>query len=152
MNGQQVEEEGMSCGGSLDIFMEPVLIRHKELNKSILSTEKRGERGIVITRFEGSSYAKLLIKNNEDRIGDEIDQGTIPQLKDRLNDKKPSLVNGIIVEHLVPSSTLCIYGAGHISQSISKIAKTVGFRIIVLDDRADFASRERFPEAEEVVC
>lgn len=151
MNGQQVEDEGMICGGSLDIFMEPVFARHKELYKSILSSEQRGERGIVITRFEGASYTKTLVKTNEELKGDELDREIIVQLKDRLNDKKPSLVNGMIVEPLVPSSTLYIYGAGHISQSISKIGKTVGFRITVLDDRGDFASRERFPEADEIV-
>ena len=151
MNGQQVEDEGMICGGSLDIFMEPVIVRHKELYESILSAEKRGERGIIITRFEGASYTKTLIKTSEELMGDELDRDTIVQVKDRLNDKKPNLVNGMIVEPLVPSSILYIYGAGHISQSISKIAKTVGFRITVLDDRGDFASRERFPEADEIV-
>jgi xanthine dehydrogenase accessory factor len=151
MNGQQVEDEGMICGGSLDIFMEPVLLRHKELYESILSSEKRGEKGIVITRFEGASYTKTLVKTNAELNGDELDRETIAQLKDRLNDKKPSLLNGMIVEPLVPSSTLYIYGAGHISQSISKIAKTVGFRVTVLDDRGDFASRERFLEADEII-
>jgi xanthine dehydrogenase accessory factor len=151
MNGQQVEDEGMICGGSVDIFMEPVLARHKELYQSVGLAEKRGERGIVVTRFGGSSYAKTLIRANAAPTGDEIDHETITKLKDTLNDKKPSLLNGLIIEPLTPSSALCVYGAGHISQSISRIAKMVGFRVTVIDDRGDFASRERFPEADEIL-
>jgi len=151
MNSQQIEDEGMICGGSVDVLMEPALARHKKLYESIVSSEKRGERGLVITRFEGSSFAKTLIKASGELMGDEIDKETIAQLKDRLNDRKPCLLDGLIVEPLMPSSTLCIYGAGHISQSISRMAKMVGFRVTVVDDRGDFANRERFPEADDIV-
>ena len=150
MNAQQVEDEGMICGGSLDILMEPALARHKKLYDSILSAERRGERGIVVTRFEGS-YTKALVRANAASTGDEIDQETVAQLKDRWNDKKPSIFNGLIVEPLVPSSTLCIYGAGHISQSIARIAKMVSFWVAIIDDRGDFANKERFPEADEII-
>jgi xanthine dehydrogenase accessory factor len=151
MNGQQVEDEGMICGGSIDILMEPVLARHKKLYESILLAERRGERGIIVTRFEGSSYAKTLIRANAAPTGDETDQETIDRFGDRLSDKKPTLLNGLIIVPLVPSSTLCIYGAGHISQFISRIAKMVGFRVNVIDDRGDFSNRERFSEADEIV-
>lgn len=46
--------------------------------------------------------------------------------------------------------TMIIYGAGHIALPLSRIGKTVGFRIVVVDDREDFASSDRFPEADEV--
>ena len=46
--------------------------------------------------------------------------------------------------------TMIIFGAGHIALPLSQIGKTVGFRIVVVDDREDFASRDRFPEADEV--
>ncbi len=45
---------------------------------------------------------------------------------------------------------MIIFGAGHIALPLSKIGKTVGFRIVVVDDREDFASRDRFPEADDV--
>jgi xanthine dehydrogenase accessory factor len=105
MNGKQVEDEGMLCGGSLNIFMEPVLARHKKLYESILLAERRGKSGIVVTRFEGSSYAKTLIRTNAAPTGDEIDQETIAQLKDRLNERKPCLLDGLIIEPLMPSET-----------------------------------------------
>jgi len=45
---------------------------------------------------------------------------------------------------------MIIFGAGHIALPLSQIGKTVGFRIIVVDDRAEFASKDRFPEADDV--
>ncbi len=46
--------------------------------------------------------------------------------------------------------TMIIFGAGHIALPLSRIGKTVGFRIVVVDDREDFASRDRFPEVDDV--
>ena len=43
-----------------------------------------------------------------------------------------------------------IFGAGHISKSLSKVATLAGFATVVVDNRESFANRERFPEAAEV--
>ena len=56
----------------------------------------------------------------------------------------------VFIEHIASEPTLFIFGAGHISLSICKIAKIVGFKVIVIDDRAEFANRERFPEADQL--
>jgi len=44
-----------------------------------------------------------------------------------------------------------VFGGGHVALPLAALAKTCGFRVAVVDDRAEFASRERFPEADEVV-
>lgn len=46
---------------------------------------------------------------------------------------------------------LFIFGAGHIGLTTSKIAKLVGFGVTIVDDRADYANRERFPHVDDVV-
>ncbi|MCF8040197.1 MAG: XdhC/CoxI family protein [Desulfohalobiaceae bacterium] len=46
--------------------------------------------------------------------------------------------------------TLYLFGAGHVAQQTAVLANMVDFRVHVLDDREEFANRERFPEAEEV--
>ena len=56
----------------------------------------------------------------------------------------------IFVEPILSQPNLYIFGAGHISFAISKIAKIVGFRVVVIDDRAEFANADRFPEADEI--
>ncbi|HUG82819.1 MAG TPA: XdhC/CoxI family protein [Bryobacterales bacterium] len=56
----------------------------------------------------------------------------------------------VYVEPILPIPTCYIFGAGHISKSLSKVATLAGFRTIVVDDRDNYANRERFPEAAEV--
>ncbi len=56
----------------------------------------------------------------------------------------------ILVEPILAQPTLYIFGAGHVSFPISKIAKMVGFKVVVIDDRAEFANKNRFPEADEI--
>ena len=56
----------------------------------------------------------------------------------------------VFVEAVLPVPRAFIFGAGHISKSLSKIATLAGFATVVVDDRESFANRERFPEAGEV--
>lgn len=56
----------------------------------------------------------------------------------------------IFVEPVVPHPRLFLFGAGHVAQSISKIASLAGFAVSVVDDREMFATPKRFPEAAEV--
>jgi xanthine dehydrogenase accessory factor len=56
----------------------------------------------------------------------------------------------VFVEPVIPQPTAIIFGAGHISKSLSKVATLAGFRTVVVDDREQFANRERFPEADEI--
>jgi xanthine dehydrogenase accessory factor len=56
----------------------------------------------------------------------------------------------VFVEPVIPQPAAYIFGAGHISKSLSKVADLAGFRTIVIDDREMFANRDRFPEADEI--
>jgi xanthine dehydrogenase accessory factor len=56
----------------------------------------------------------------------------------------------IFVEPVIPQPEAIIFGAGHISKSLSKVANLAGFRTVIVDDREAFANRERFPEAGEI--
>ncbi|MEA5114607.1 MAG: XdhC/CoxI family protein [Geobacteraceae bacterium] len=51
-----------------------------------------------------------------------------------------------LVEPLRQGGTVYLFGAGHVSQKIAPLSESLGFRTIVIDDRSDYASRERFPE------
>jgi xanthine dehydrogenase accessory factor len=55
----------------------------------------------------------------------------------------------IFVEPVVPQPRAFIFGGGHVSKSISRVANLAGFSTSIIDDREAFANRERFPEAEE---
>ncbi len=56
----------------------------------------------------------------------------------------------VFIEPVIPPPRAFIFGAGHISKSISKIANIAGFQTVIVDNREQFASRERFPEADEI--
>jgi len=56
----------------------------------------------------------------------------------------------VFVEPVLPVPYAFIFGAGHISKSLSKAATLAGFATVVVDNRDTFANRERFPEAAEV--
>jgi len=56
----------------------------------------------------------------------------------------------VFVEPVLPIPHAYIFGAGHISKSLSKVATLAGFATVVVDNRESFANRERFPEAAAV--
>jgi xanthine dehydrogenase accessory factor len=58
-------------------------------------------------------------------------------------------VERVYSETLEPAARLVIAGAGHVGQALAAIATGLGFDITVIDDRADYASIERFPLAKQ---
>ena len=56
----------------------------------------------------------------------------------------------IFVEPVLPVPTVVIFGAGHISTQLSKIATVAGFKSWIVDDRPIYANDARFPEAENI--
>jgi xanthine dehydrogenase accessory factor len=56
----------------------------------------------------------------------------------------------VFVEPVIPSPRAIIFGAGHISKSLCKVASLAGFSTTIVDNRDTFANRERFPEANEI--
>ena len=57
----------------------------------------------------------------------------------------------IFFEYCVPADTMLIVGAGHIGIKLCQLAKITGFRVIVVDDRKDFANSENLPEADKII-
>lgn len=50
-----------------------------------------------------------------------------------------------------PIRELVVVGAGHVAQPMAHLGAMLGYRVIVLDDRPDFATRQRFPDADRLV-
>jgi xanthine dehydrogenase accessory factor len=57
----------------------------------------------------------------------------------------------VFIEPIEPSPAVYIFGAGHVGQFVGRVAHDAGFRVYVVDDRAKFANRERFPDAAEII-
>src|SRR5688572_14874389 len=56
----------------------------------------------------------------------------------------------VFIEPIIPAPKMIIFGAGHISTQLSKIATIAGFKTTIVDNRPVYANAERFPEAEAV--
>lgn len=57
----------------------------------------------------------------------------------------------VFFESFPPPPTLIIFGAVHVAQALTRFAKQLGFRVVVVDVRAKLATSERFPDADEIV-
>jgi xanthine dehydrogenase accessory factor len=56
----------------------------------------------------------------------------------------------LFLEKHVPSARLWVFGAGHVAKELASLARHVGFRVSVVDERAEWATAERFPGMELV--
>jgi len=57
----------------------------------------------------------------------------------------------VFVEPILPQPIAYLFGGGHVSMSVARAASAAGFGIVVIDDREQFANKERFPMAEQVI-
>ncbi len=151
MDGREVAEEGMLCGGDVDILLEPVSNRYRDVYKVISECAKKGKRGLIVTKCVQNTISKSFIDNNLNITGDVLSDEEISSFESYIYGTKLVFHDDVLIEPLVVSSVLYIFGAGHVSQYIAKIAKMVDFYVVVIDDRDDFANRERFPDADEIV-
>ena len=121
------------------------------------SPEVVGAR-VVVRQAKGG--AKSLVGSFGDAV---LDDGALALGTQRLEEHRASTkglyelksASGstvqVYVEVHYPQPDLVIVGAGHIAQPLCSMGALMGFRVIVVDDRPDFATRERFPEAERIV-
>lgn len=58
----------------------------------------------------------------------------------------------VMLELVEARPVLLVVGAGHIGQAVTRLGEHVGFSVAVVDDRPEFASRDRLPEADRIVC
>jgi len=150
----------------MDIFAEIAKLR-REGRKAALAT---------IIQVQGSipSYesSKILIRDDGSIVGTVgggcVEAEVWSAAQDVMREEKPRRLhfnlnsqpeydNGLIcggsldifVEPILASPTAYIFGGGHVSLYLSKVASVAGFDTVVIDDRPAFANKERFPEAAE---
>lgn len=96
--------------------------------------------------------SKTLIGHDNTIIGDPLLEEESKFISKYINERNPFLINETtVVEPLVKFSPLYIFGGGHVSQYLSLVAKLVDFYTVVIDDRPEFANKERFPHADEIM-
>jgi xanthine dehydrogenase accessory factor len=151
MNARSVDATNMLCGGNVEILLEPVTMKHFDLYRQIDVFQKNRKRGLIVTRFGNNVFEKTLLDKNLNVVGDSVDREIINLFKPQFYEKKPSLINDVFVDPIRVTFPLYLFGAGHVSQYVAKIAKIADFHITVIDDRKEFANSERFPNADVVM-
>ncbi|MGH7913635.1 MAG: XdhC family protein [Candidatus Binataceae bacterium] len=64
---------------------------------------------------------------------------------------EPSGAPRVFLDPITGAQRLIIVGAGHIAQPLAQLGSMLGFHVTVIDDRAAFANRERFPNADQII-
>jgi xanthine dehydrogenase accessory factor len=111
--------------------------------------------------------AKLLVRGEDDALGtlgdDDLDRAVANDLRGALESGLPSerhygwrgQINGtsvsVFIEPFTPAPHMVIFGAVDFTRALVRVAKVLGFRVTVCDARPVFATRTRFPDADEVV-
>ena len=152
MDAKTVEAQGMLCGGNVDVLLEPVRTAHLGLYGRLGQMERKGRTGVVVTAL-GEVFTKTFIEDTLAITGDPIDETAAAHYLGLLAERRPVIVadGAFIVEPVFNRTRLYVFGAGHVSQYIAKIAGMVDFSVVVIDDREEFANPQRFPEADEII-
>ena len=163
LSGRDAASMQMICGGRVELLLE--LINADEATTLLFSTLRQalatGERCFLVSTLgpEGrpiTTIERCLV--HQDGVVTGAFQHP-PTLLDTLaglsrNSTYPllSVIEGerFLVERCYTPSTLYLFGAGHVSQQVAELARNVAFNTVVLDDREEFANRNRFPGADVV--
>jgi xanthine dehydrogenase accessory factor len=158
-------EIGLTCGGTIEVFLEPVTLGQTRAGALPLYETLRvhvaaGRAGAVATRLDPpGAGAKLLLLDDgrrEGTLGDgALDAAAAAAAREGFaTGASRTLTLGTartFVELHMPPPTLLIVGAGHVAMPLASLARLVGFRTVVIDGRPRFATRERFPDVDELV-
>ncbi len=168
LTGKEVAKTDMLCGGKVDVYLEPIdpLNRTtKAVFEAAATTIAEGRQSVLATLISegidsGNETCRVLILKEGSLIGQlssAFAQGE--QKFQKLNDiRMPALMEfetgepPIFLEAVEPDDVLYLFGAGHVSTFIAPLAKMVGFYVVVIDDRKEFANKDRFPSADEILA
>ena len=178
LTGEMTEESPTNCGGIMEVFIDPMLpaessragvssVRVAEIASQALEAGEAvvlatlvatpdpfrfpiGTRAAVCPgRHEGVASlpdGPLVIERSGQAIAAHRSRCIAVPIQDGTGEAT------IFLEVVAPPEELVIVGAGHIAVPLARMAKVLDFRVTVLDDRAAFANRARFPEADRIIA
>jgi xanthine dehydrogenase accessory factor len=164
LGDEEAWEIGLTCGGTIEVFVEPVALDRADDAALVFFERARalaeaGQRAAVVTRLDGSpTGAKLLVREDgasEGSLGDSfLDRRFAAEAAASMRDgrSRTLFLEGVraFVEVWVPPSILLVVGAGHVAMPLVTLARTLGFRTVVIDGRPRFATHERFPHVDQL--
>jgi xanthine dehydrogenase accessory factor len=162
LTGEDAASLDMICGGKGKVLLD-FIDGTNETNRIIYEEattilETKGKGWLITTMGRGQNFDthRCLIKRDGTLVGRFDGE---PQLLSKLTSGTASMsihsedIDNwrCLIEPLRNSGTVYIFGAGHVSQQIVPLSETVGFKTVVLDDRAEYASKKRFPSSSKII-
>ena len=154
--------EGAICGGEATILMDACPQDHIEVFQSISKSLDQRQPGVLTTFIDGRSEEKVSIARYWVEMGE--DSAVDPEapyaefyeeIRDSLVENKPSLLEIekalLFLEPVYPLPHLIIAGAGHVGQAVSHLGNLLDFEVTVIDDRPEFANKEKLPDADNII-
>jgi xanthine dehydrogenase accessory factor len=158
-------DDGLICGGRMHILIVP--LPSAEANEYFLKLRElaHGELGgTEAVAFEakenGLTPAASLLFDDQERLvaqfgpaaSDVLAEEAVATLRDQLepvaNRPRPYAAHGVSFLPFLPRCRLIIVGGGHVGLAVGNLAADLDFDVWVVDDRAEYVSEERFPQAQ----
>uniref|UniRef100_A0AAU3GS06 XdhC family protein n=1 Tax=Streptomyces sp. NBC_01401 TaxID=2903854 RepID=A0AAU3GS06_9ACTN len=161
---------GLTCGGTIDVLVRPfVEAADRDALRELVDTIAAGEPVALATVVSGAAPAGARLMVLADRVGGSLgDEGLDAAVTD---DARGLLAQGatastrygshgerrmqdvtVFVQTYAPAPRMLVFGAIDHAAATARIGTFLGYRVTVCDARPAFATRERFPTADEVVC
>ncbi|PYN34347.1 MAG: XshC-Cox1 family protein [Candidatus Rokuibacteriota bacterium] len=163
LGDEEAWEVGLTCGGTIEVFVEPLALdRGDDATARLYERARRhaaaGQTAAIVTRLDGEVGRKLLVLDDgavEGTLGDVfLDERFSLEAREAMatGASRTLFLEGTraFVEVLAPPARLIVVGASHVAMPLVALAKVLGYRTVVLDGRPRFATRERFPEVDEL--
>ena len=163
MTGDLLEGK-MVCGGKVELLLEfiPAAAETVHIFATIVQNRRDNRKSFLITPLPGQEYVqgpgqRWLLCGNDSPAGNEgEDTEALASLKDNVRVLAASSLlecqgKRYWADVIVNGGTVYIFGAGHISREVADLALRVGFNVVVLDDRDEYANKQRFASPIEVV-
>jgi len=160
---QDVNISGMICGGKASVMLDYLSATQENLGffRSWHDAVIHGQDFTALTLFQGADQAisvlgRCLLFNDGKITGrcplSEADLETLITKVHNIYVASVILLKDwrAVLEPVRKPKTLYCFGAGHVARPTAHIAALAGFRVVVLDDRAEFSNMGRFPDAWEV--
>lgn len=164
LNSDLIGDLALSCGGTVELFLEPLLSSDDlaRLCRAVGEGIERRRPVVVATALVWPDGPAKLAAIGDERLAvgararlEEAVRRSAHRSPRTAHRDTATFVNeeaAAFIEPIHRLPRLTIFGAGHVGVELARLASRAGFYVIVVDDRAEFANRERLPEANEVVA
>jgi len=158
-----IDSMDMLCGGHLTILFEWIQPDDGNIGlyRELLQALKTGEDALLLGILPESGRSETPLKRclitGEGTVPEDfpITDETLRAVKKAARGQRAPVTTEthgkrFLVDPVFPTGTIYIFGAGHVSLQLARLTHMVDFRTVILDDRAEFASRERFGSADDL--